>query len=282
VILVIGATGTIGRAVVAELQRMSVPVRAFVRDAAKLDALGFGGVPRIVGDLDEPTAIARAMQGVTRAFVLTLGFGPARDASVIEAARAAGVRHLVKLSIGGADRSPLELHRWHRERELLYERAGLAWTFLRPTMFMSNCLAWADGVKKGAVFFPGGKGLVAPIDPRDVAAVAARALIEDHHAGQAYELTGPSLYGIREMVETIASAVGRRVRYVDVPMFAARVFMRASALDKRLANALLETTAAVKAGGRDTLTETCARLLGRRPTAFDAWCRDHRAALLAP
>jgi (4-alkanoyl-5-oxo-2,5-dihydrofuran-3-yl)methyl phosphate reductase len=273
-ILVVGATGTVGRPLVDQLLAMGHNVRVFTRDSAKVAYLG-DRVERAVGDLEQPDTIAAAVTGVDRMFLLTLGFGPAQDTNAVRAAKDAGVRHVVKLSTLEAANPTLTVGRWHREREDIIRASGLTWTFLRPGMFMSNALQWTEMIERGGVYFPGGQGKVAPIDPYDVATVAALALTEPGHENQAYELTGPQLLSIGEMTQTLARVLDRPLRYVSVPSFAARIVLRRSGMDKRLVAALLEGAAALRAGKGAVLTDTFKHLVGRDPRTFEEWAREH-------
>lgn len=276
-ILIIGATGHVGKELVPSLLESSQPLRVFVRDERKVAHLD-ACIERAVGDLDDPASLAAAVQGVQAIFLVT--FETRQDMQVLEAARRAGVRHIVKLSTIEASHPVLQVGKWHAEREELIRASGLEWTFLRPGMFMTNTIDWWSGSIKaqGAVYFPGGKGRVAPVDPRDVAAVAALALTQPGHYRRAYELTGSELMTIGEMVQIIGRVLGKRVRYTDIPPVAARLWMLNSGMDKALVNALMEMLSALRKGQGAIYTETFEQVTGRKPRAFEAWCQDHTDA----
>lgn len=208
-ILVTGATGNVGRELIPLLLETKQPVRVLVRDPRKVAHLN-ASVERIVGDLDQPETLIPAIQGVERIYLMT--YETRQDIHLLQAAKRAGVQHIVKLSTLEATDHKIQVGKWHYEREELIRASGLDWTFLRPGMFMSNSIEWwAESIKgQGSVFFPGGKkGKIAPVDPRDVAQVAAFALTQPGHAGQAYELTGAELFTIGEMVQVIARVLGK-------------------------------------------------------------------------
>lgn len=148
---------------------------------------------------------------------------------------------------------------------------------------MTNTIEWwSDSIKsQGAVYFPGGKGRVAPVDPRDIAAVAALALTHPGHQGQSYELTGPELLTVGEMVQTIGRVLGKPLRYTDIPPIAARMWMLKSSMDKILVKALMEMLAVLRKNEGAICTGTFKELTGREPLSFETWCREHIAAFQA-
>lgn len=279
-ILVTGATGHIGRELVPQLLEAGQPVRVLVRDERKVAHLS-ACIERATGDWDRPETLLEATQGVDKVFMVT--FETQQDVNFLEAAKQAGVRSVVKLSTLEASEHILQVGQWHYEREELIRQSGLEWTFLRPGMFMSNAIDWwADSIKQqGAVFFPGGKGRVAPVDPRDVAAVAAAALIQPGHHGQAYELTGAELLSMSEMVQIIGRVLGRPLKYTSIPAIAAKMWMLQSGMDKVLVNALMEMLASLRRNEGAIVTDTVRQVLGRPPRTFEAWCKEHADAFQA-
>jgi uncharacterized protein YbjT (DUF2867 family) len=275
-ILVSGATGNVGKELVRLLLDGGVQVRVLVRDARKVANLG-NQVERAVGDLDRPATLEAAMQGIDHLYFVTPETRQVKD--LLEAARRAGVQHVVKQSTIEADRS-LGPGKWHRQQEQLIEDSGLAWTFLRPTMLMVNTIEWwADTIKsQGAVYFPGGKGKVPPVDPRDVAAVACAVLTQPGHAGQVYELTGPEALSIAEMVQILERVLEKPLRYVNVPAFAAAIWMRRSGLPDYVVKGLIETLGALRRNEYAYVTDAVERVAGRKPRSYEIWCRENVSA----
>jgi uncharacterized protein YbjT (DUF2867 family) len=272
-ILVTGATGHIGRELLPQLagQRLRVLVRN-EKKVAHLDAC----IERAVGDLNDLDSLISAMRGVEKVFLVT--FETPQDLNVIKAAKEAGAKHIVKLSTLEATEHKIKVGKWHFEREELIRASGLDWTFLRPGMFMSNLMEWwGESIKgQGSVFFPGGKtGKVAPIDPHDVASVAALALTQPGHSGHAYELTGSELFTMGEMVQVISRVLGKPIKYVDIPPLAARLFMLKTGMDKTLVNALMEMLASLRKNEGAIVTDTFQHLTGHPPRRFEDWCREH-------
>jgi len=279
-ILITGVTGHIGRELVPILLESNEPMRVLVRNEQKVAHLD-PSIERVVGDLNDPITLDTAARGVDRIFLVT--FETQQDIHVLEAAMRAGVRQIVKLSTLEASHPIIQVGKWHAKREDLIRASGLNWTFLRPGMFMTNTIEWwSDSIKsQGAVYFPGGKGRVAPVDPRDIAAVAALALTHPGHQGQSYELTGPELLTVGEMVQTIGRVLGKPLRYTDIPPIAARMWMLKSSMDKILVKALMEMLAVLRKNEGAICTGTFKELTGREPLSFETWCREHIAAFQA-
>jgi uncharacterized protein YbjT (DUF2867 family) len=281
-ILVTGATGNIGKELTPLLLQTGQSVRVLTRDERKVAHLD-ACVERVVGDLDKPETLSEAVKDVERIFLVT--FETRQDIHMLKAAKEAGVRQIVKLSTLEAAEHKIKVGKWHYEREELIRASGLDWTFLCPGMFMSNSIQWwADSIKgQSSVFFPGGKrGRVAPVDPRDVARVAALALTQPGHHGQAYTLTGSELFTIGEMVQVLARVRGKPIQYVDIPPIAAKLFMLKTGMDKTLVNALMEMLASLRRNDGALVTDTVQRLTGQPPRTFEAWCREHTQAFNQP
>lgn len=285
-ILVTGATGVIGQQVVAELVAAGHPVRAVTRDPVKAKQLGLNAV-LVQADLARPETLRSGLAGVDSVFMLTGGGPetPLHDANLGEAAAAAGVRHLVKLSIIGAEYQFDDLvSTWHLAGERAIQQiarrpGGPSWTIIRPGEFMSNARLWAPTIKaKDAVFWPHGQVEVAVIDPRDVAAVAVRALISPGHEGKTYRIGGPEALSTEQRVAVLAAALGRPLKLVDVPVAAAS---QAAAQAGRQA-LVVETTLnnlglpAFQEQARKVL-DTTEAILGRPSLTFQQWVLDNLA-----
>ncbi len=274
-ILITGATGNIGRELVPILFETGEPIRVLVRDENKVAHLD-SSIERVTGDLNNPESLIPALHDVDRVFLVT--YETQQDINVIEAAKRAGVRYIVKLSTLEATAHKIQVGKWHYEREELIRASGLDWTFLRPGMFMSNTIEWwAESIKgQGSVFFPGGKkGQVAPVAPCDIASVAACALTQPGHGGKAYELTGSELFTIGEMVQVIAKTLDKPIQYMDIPPIAAKLFMLKTGMDKTLVNALMEMLASLRKGEGAIVTHTVQQVTGHPPKTFESWCLEH-------
>lgn len=283
-ILVTGATGTIGREVVRQLVERNVKVRAMTRDPSKVKPGVLPDDAAIVkGDLEQPESLPAALQGVTKVFALASGPDVGKhDGALAGAAKAANVQHLVKLSAETADDHPEQLiGRWHRAGEDAIKQSGLPWTFVRPAGFMSNALNWAHTIKtQGKVYAPVGDAKSAPIDPRDIAAVIVMALTTPGHAGQAYKISGPEALSMHEQVALIGAAIDKPLTYVPVPDDVARENMIRIGMSAIIADAVLELAANTRDGERAKPSPVLAAILGRPGRSFQAWAMEHRAAFL--
>jgi uncharacterized protein YbjT (DUF2867 family) len=283
-LLVTGATGHIGRELVRELDARGAAFRVLVRDPARA-----AGLPeraeRVAGDLDKPATLVPALDGVERLFLLVPGIGVEHTEHAIAAAKAAGVRRIVYLSSYAVIGNPIPaMGRWHHEREQLIRVCGIPATFLRPYGFMTNAFDWVPTLREGGyVLDPVGPGRAAPVDPADIAAVAAVTLTEDGHEGQEYLLTGGEVFTIAEQVRILAKAIGRdiEVRTVATPAEAVR-FRYPHGAPQALADALVEGLTLMRVDTVGVRSDTVQRLLGCEPRTFADWCARNAHAFPGP
>jgi uncharacterized protein YbjT (DUF2867 family) len=282
-LLLTGATGHIGRELARELDANNVRFRVLVRDPARAAGLP-GRAERVTGDLDQPSTLAPAFDGADGLFLLVPGIGTDHTAHAVAAAQAAGVRRIVLLSSYAVIGDPMPaMGRWHHEREQMVRSCGIPATILRPCGFMTNALDWLPTIREGDfVLDPVGPGRAAPIDPADIAAVAALVLTEDGHQGAQYALTGDEALTVTEQVRILAAAIGRdiEVREVSTPAVAVR-FRYPDGAPQALADALIEGLTLMRADTAGFRTDTVKRLLGRRPRSFADWCARNASAFPA-
>ncbi|TGB12367.1 NAD-dependent epimerase/dehydratase family protein [Streptomyces palmae] len=283
-ILVTGATGNIGRELTRELDAKGAKLRLLVRDPARAARLP-ERAERVVGDLGNPATLAPAFAGVEKVFLLTQGIGTDYTVAAIAAAEAAGVRHIVHLSSLHVTFDPIPaMGRWHHERERIIRASGIPATFLRPGGFMTNALDWLPTIREGSyVLDPVGPGRYAPIDPADIAAVAALTLTEAGHQGMEYALTGDEMFTVAEQVRIISETIGRdiEVRETATPGEVVR-FRFPNGAPQALADAITEGFTLMRADTVGFRTDTVERLLGRRPRTFADWCARNAEAFRRP
>jgi uncharacterized protein YbjT (DUF2867 family) len=280
-ILITGATGHVGRELVAQLAARGEEVRAMTRrpEAAHLA----DGVEIVQGDFDDPASVERALAGVDRLFLMSAqpvgsSDGPSHDLTVVDAARRASVAHIVMLSVlgGGGDDPSDPIARWHRIAETAVRQSGASWTLLRPGRFMSNALQWAPAIRRGGkVYVPFASRPAAPIDPADIARVALHALTEPGHDARAYELSGPEILTPAGELDILAATIGRSLDIVDVPPEAARDGMVRGGMPPGVADAILARIAAGDHGA--AVLPTVQQVTGRLPHTFAVWASVHAA-----
>ncbi len=280
-VLVTGATGRVGRLVVDRLLREGVPVRALTRrpEAARLPA----GVEIIAGDLTRPESLDTGLRG-TGAVFLVWTAPPATVPAVIDRL-ARHTRRVVFLSSPHRTphpffQQPNPMAVLHGEIERVIAAAGLASTVIRPGMFASNALHWwSVPIRTGGVVrWPYGAAETAPIDERDIATVAARALHDDGHAGGDYVLTGPESLSQAEQVGIIGAAIGRRIRFEEL---SPEEFRRETAGSwPRPAVDMLLAAWGATIGHPAFVTSTVSDVTGSPPLPFRQWVADHAAAFL--
>jgi uncharacterized protein YbjT (DUF2867 family) len=279
-ILVTGATGTIGSHVVRRLTERGEPFRAMSRreqpDAVRPDGVQPGGVRQgwVQADFDDPASLATALTDIETVFLVTAPPTPtaAHDLALLTAARAAGVRKIVKLSaIGtGEQFDGATVGAWHHAAEQAIEASGLAWTMLRPPSFASNVLFYRALIHAGEPI-PNliGDARQAIVDPGDVAAVAVAALTGDAHDGQRYTVTGPELLTFADQAAVLERVLQRPVKVADAPG------------PDAVPAAVVTEIGWARAGGAAYVTDHVRQVLGRPAGTFEQWVRDHRESFAA-
>src|SRR6267143_3022204 len=223
-VLVTGATGTIGRDVARQLSGKGVAVRAGVRDQAKARKQFGADIALAPFDFEKEKTFSEALEGVEKIFLLPPLLPNQLEVmnTFVDAAKRAGVGHIVKLSaIVIDDETEPTAIKWHGASERHIRESGVAFTFLRPNSFMQNFITYFPP-RNGAIYLPWGNGTASFVDARDIANVAAKALTSDGHEGKIYTLTGPATLGIAEVALILSQMTGREFKYVEVPEAAAR------------------------------------------------------------
>lgn len=279
-ILVTGATGTVGGELVAQLAARGETVRAMTRRPEEIHVPP--GVEAVYGDAGDPDSLDAAFRGADAAFLMSAqpvgsALGPTHDIALVDAACRAGLGRIVKLSVyDGGEGGTGPLARWHTEAEAAVMGSGLAYTLLRPGRFMTNTLGWAAMMARGDDVYVPFAGLpTASIDPADIAAVAAAALAGGHD-GAAYKMTGPEILTPAEELAIIGKEVGRTLRVVEPPEEAFRTGMARSGMSAEVIESILTSM-------RDDppvpeVLPTVEQVLGRPATRFADWVSRNRAA----
>jgi uncharacterized protein YbjT (DUF2867 family) len=267
-ILVTGATGTLGRRIVERLVAGGARVRALTRNPAGADLPD--GVEVVHGDLTDPATLAPALNGVTAMHLLTTGGADSAPlptgSEIVAAATAAGVRRVTVLGTGDG---PVER---------AVAASDLEWTALWPIDVMANTLGWADAIRtEGAVREPFGGRRTASVDEADFAAAVAAVLADGGHAGRTYVVTGPEALTPGEKVVAIGAAISREVRFEELTPDQARAQWRAQGWPDEGIDFMLDMWATVAASVAD-VTGAVEQITGRPPRSFGEWVADNVAA----
>ena len=281
-ILITGATGNIGAEVVRLLSVRSVPVRALVRNRAKAKAIEQPNVEIAEGDMDKPWTLEAAMSGVDKVFLVSSPDPRQAElqANVIDAAKQAGARHIVKLSAMGAALDGLSVfQKWHAETEQYLAQSGVPFTLLQPNSFMQNALSFAPTIAKDGKFYGSMKdGKVSFVDLRDVAAVAANTLADPGHEGKTYVITGPEALSFADMARKLSAALGKPVTYVDLPREALVQAMMGVGMPELVAQGIAGLYEWGSQGKQAVLTDVVAKVGKKTPITFDQFARESATA----
>lgn len=273
-ILVTGATGLAGSAILDEFVRRREPLRVLVRNRAKLRALqACDTVEVFEGDMSNPETLDGALTGIERVLMIS---GPTSDMvavqrAFIDAAAGAGIAHLIKLSgLDSRADATFRFLRMHFEAERHLEASGMRWTHLRPSGFMQVYLREAPRIlTEGALYHALGETPLNPVDLADVAKVAFALLRDGGHDGETLNITGPEALTMSEMARRIAEVTDRPVRYVDVTPAERREALLARGVPPSFADTLDEQLEErLKRGAESRVDLSTHEMFGVRPTTF--------------
>jgi len=282
-ILVTGATGNTGAAVLSALLERNAAVRAFVHDPEKFSAPA--GVEVAAGDFRDPASLDAALAGVDHAYLV----GPSvpdqveLETAFVEAARRAGLAHLVRLSVIGADQPDARAARFiaaHAAVEEVVRASGVPWTMLRVNGFMQNTLRQAEAIAGQSAFYSSSSpaARVSHVDVHDIGDVAAKALTEPGHQGQAYLLTGPEALNDDDIAVRFSDVLGRTITHVQLPWEAVHESMAGMGLPEWSLDGLKELLDFYETGAAALVSPDTERLLRRPARGFAEFAADHRAA----
>lgn len=278
-ILITGATGTIGRELVKVLARPEEPVRVLVRSRAKATSIAIPGVEIVEGDLDDTSTLNPALDGIRKIFLLTPSTQNQFEVekNFIQAADRSGLQQLVMLSALGADPdSSCRFLRSHGESERFLKQTDVPYTILRPNSFMQNFLGFRESIiHDGVIAAPMGDGKISFVDVRDIVRVAAEVLDENGHVNKEYDITGGQALSYTETAEIFSFHLDRPVKYVDTTPEETRDMLLAHGLPEWTADGLLELYAICKFSSHTEIADTV-QVIGRKdPITFFEFVRDY-------
>lgn len=277
-ILITGASGNAGGAVLREVLKIGSGARAMYRskeDSAKVPQ----GATAVIADFAAQQSLSRALEGIDTVYLVC---SPVRElveleSNMIDASHKAGVKHIVLNSALGAGDFAKSFPSWHRKVEDKLKGSGMDFTILRPNGFMQNLISYfAPSIRaEGAFYQSTGSAKVSHIDLRDIAVAAAKILSSPaHHSGKIYELNGPEALSYAEIAEEISKATGRKVQYVDIPANAQRKALLEMGMPDFLVTALLELQEYYASGKASKVDGTLESLIHRAPTTMDEFLKE--------
>jgi uncharacterized protein YbjT (DUF2867 family) len=277
-ICVTGAGGTVSSELIKQLESAHAPFRAAHFSSEKAEAARARGVDVVIIDYNRPETLRAACQGCDKLFLL----GPPVlnqtqfELNAVEAAQAAGVRHIVKQSVMEAAENSYSLAKVHRPVEKAIESSGLAWTFLRPNSFMQNAVTYmGETIKAESAFYSASdQAKISHVDVRDIAAVAVQALTDPNHEGKAYTLTGPEALSYDELASEMSKVLGRTISHVSLPPSDLKQGMLAQGMPEELADRMLDLERYFREERASRITNDIKQVIGRDPRQFAQYVRE--------
>ncbi|GGA39323.1 SDR family oxidoreductase [Pelagibacterium lentulum] len=279
-ILVTGASGTIGQILIETLLAQGFPFRAAYHNPAKATAARARGIETAIIDMHQPETLPPALEAIETVFLLGSGVRAQEEMEInlVEVAKTAGASRIVKLSAWAAPQEQYRVAGIHRAVERHIEASGLAWTFLRPNGFMQNFLHMAEQIRaQGAIYMPAGDALISHVDARDIARVASKILTDSGHEGKAYELSGPAALGYADVAAILSRSLGRPITYVAVEDTVAQEAMIADGMPEFYAEAMIDLFRVYRTGIAAAISNAVEDITGSPATPFARFVQNHRA-----
>lgn len=285
-ILITGATGTIGSDLTKQLAAKGIPFRALVRKGEKSTTLSLLKEAEIIeGDFNNPESIALALKGIDRAFLLTNSSeqAEAQQSNFVEIAKREGIKHIVKQSQLAADlHSPVRFLRYHAAVEQKIIQSGIAYTFLRPNLFMQGLLWFRETIAKQGKFFAAvGDAKISVVDIRDIAAVAVEALINNGHENKIYDITGAVALTHQEMAAELSKGLAKNIQFVNVSPADMHAALISAGFPLWQAEGLIEDYAHYSRGEASLISSSILDVTGKPPRDFKSFVIDYAQAFLS-
>ena len=283
-ILVTGASGNIGSEVVKQLlsDAPAVSIKAAVHSSQNVKKVKYDDRVKVIQiDYNEPETVREALNGVDKLFLLTPDVPNAADlaSNVVIEARKAGIRHIVKQSVMGANlEADVGTMRLHSEAEKVIEQSGIPFTFLRPNEFMQNFVNFHSPSIRGnnAFYVPLEDAKVSLVDVRDIAAVAVKSLTdEDRHKNKIYLITGPEALSYHQVAEILSNTTGRKINYVNISDEEARAAMKEIGMSDWLINTVSELSDYFRKGKASEISPAVDEVTGNKPISFSQFANDY-------
>ncbi len=280
-ICITGAGGTVGGEVLKQLESTDAHYRVAYFSKGKADRARAAGIDAVVIDYNRPDTLEEAFGGCDRLFLLCPNVMDQTEFEInaVEAAKTSGIRHIVKLSVMGAEDDAYSLAKVHLPVEQAIASSGLSWTFLRPNSYMQNVVTFMSETirAEGAFYSASGNAKISHVDVRDIAAVAIQALTGGNHDGRAYTLTGPEALTYDEIADEMSAALGRTITHVSLPPSDLKQGMLAGGMPQILADRLLDLERYFREDRASSISDDIKLVTGRNPRAFRNFLRETAA-----
>jgi uncharacterized protein YbjT (DUF2867 family) len=282
-ICITGAGGTVGGEVLKQLESAKAPFRAAYFSEAKAEAARARGIDSIIIDYNRPESLRVAFQGCDKLFLL----GPSApnqaelEVNAVEAAKAAGVSHIVKLSVLGAVEEAFSFAKIHRPIEKAIQTSGLEWTLLRPNSFMQNVVTYmGQTIRSEGVFYSASdEAKISHVDVRDIGVVTVKALTEDGHEGKAYTLTGPEALTYDDIASELSRVLGRTISHIDLSPSDLKSGMLVAGAPEWYVDMLLDLERYFREQRASIITNDIRQVTARDPRNFAQYARDFASTL---
>lgn len=284
-ILLTGATGRVAGSAARTLAESGVPFRVFVRDPGRFALEGRKDIDTALGDLQNEADVQRALEGVTRALLVTANGEQQADLECAFArqAAAAGVQHIVKISsMEAAPGVTAAFPKLHFQCEEFIKGLDVAWTMVRPNFFMQNLLLFAQGIANADSFaLPLGRAKTGMIDAEDVGAVCAAILTTAGHENRTYEVTGAELLDFHQVAARMSAVLGRDIRYVEQSAGEFRAFLGRFIKSEWHLDGVCGLFAEIANHSLERTTSTVIDVIGREPASLEMFVERH-ASVFTP
>ena len=282
-ILVMGATGTLGGEVVKQLSSSTpaVNIKAGVHSAQNVKKVKDGDkVEVVLIDYNKPETLKEALSQVDKLFLLTPDVPNAHElaSNLVIEAKKAGIRHIVKQSVMGADlEADVGTFRLHRQAEKIIEQSEIPFTFLRPNEFMQNFINFHSlSIKSNNAFYrPLEDAKVSLVDVRDIAAVAVKSLTDDKYNNKTYLITGPEALSYHQVADILSNATGKKISYVNISEEEARAAMKEMGMNDWTISELADYFRQRNASEVSSAVE---EVTGKKPISFSQFAKDYAEA----
>jgi uncharacterized protein YbjT (DUF2867 family) len=282
--LLIGATGKVGQNLVPLLTEAGVRPTVLVRDAVKAQAVFGSAVDYVEGDLADPTSLDGVFAGHDVVYLASGGTDKQAELEIaaVNAAAAAGVKRIVKISSPGSnlgEQAPITFSRWNGAVETAINATSIAPTYLRPSMFMTAFLGSAGTIAQGQYYSTNEDAKLTWVHPADIAAVAARALLDDAHANKAYSVTGPEALSGDEVAAEFSAVLGKPVQHIRIDDAAFKASLESFGLPQWTVDAYVEMSAnGVRPGVFATVSQDVLAVTGNQPRTLASWIEENKTA----